>query len=86
MATRTVEVRQLITVCIDETKFDEGFMRDFRKSMYPFSTLMDHIEHLAQLRARGLVDEFTTFIEGYGPPQEMGIAFKVQGCDEEIIG
>lgn len=85
MATKVVEVRQRVAVTVDEAKFDEGFMRDFRKTMYPFDSLDDHIEHLGQLAARGLVDDFSTFIEGYGPPKAMGITFKIESGEQEIV-
>lgn len=71
---------------IDETKFDETFMQEFRDSFYQFDTLEEHIEHITQLQARGLIDLIDkpdTFIEGYGPAQDMGIAMSRIG-DVEI--
>lgn len=65
-----------VEVYLDESKFDEAFIAEFQASFYDFDTIDEHREHLAQLFARGIVDEFTDFIEGYGPPKEMGIEFK----------
>lgn len=52
--------------------------------MFNFGNLDDHIEHLGQLYARGVCDAFTTFIEGCGPPKEMGIECRVTDVFEEI--
>lgn len=76
MITKQVEVVQLVEVTVDETKFTPEFMAEFRESFYDYSTVNDHIEHLAQLQARGLINmpEINNrFIEGYGPANEMGI-------------
>lgn len=52
----------------DETKINEKWMKDFRESMYPYKTLKEHAENLAQLRARFGSD----FYEGYGYVKENG--------------
>lgn len=70
-----VEVTHQVEVELDETKFTREFMSEFRASFYGFETIGEHACHLAQLVTRELVDEHTSFIEGYGPPQEMGIIF-----------
>lgn len=49
---------------IDETICDEKWIEEFQGYMYPFETLTEHAEHLAQYQAR-LGSEYT-FIEGYG--------------------
>lgn len=77
-------VTQTIEVTVDESKFTDEFMNQFRKDFYDFDSVDDHIRHLAQLYARGVVDEFTTFIEGYGKPQDMGISFYAVECQAEI--
>lgn len=65
-----VELSFQVEVEIDPTKFDEAFLREFRESFYQFHTVERHIEHLAQLEARGLLEDFT---EGYGPIKDFGI-------------
>lgn len=84
MTKKTVVVQSVVSVTVDETKFTPEFLADFQKSMYPLKSVDDHIEHLAQLYARGIHDSFSTFIEGYGPPKEMGIECKVTDVTEEI--
>lgn len=79
----TVEVTQWIEVEIDESKLTPDWLAEFRKSFYPFETINDHLEHLAQLNARGLADD-DHFIEGYGPAAEMGIRFKEQDIQTRI--
>lgn len=72
-----VEVTQLVEVELDASKFNEAFMEEFRESFYPFHSLGDHAEHLAQLHARGLYELDVCpdqFVEGYGPASGMGIS------------
>lgn len=82
LATIVVEVE------VDESKFTEEFMREFRESFYDFDSIDKHIKHLAQLYARGFAgDGAFDFIEGYGHPREMGIRFTDvrDGNDTEIV-
>ena len=75
MSKRMVEVRLLVEVEVDASKFTEEFMTEFRDSFYPFYDVDDHVCHIAQLKARGLLNP--EFIEGYGPAAEMGIEARV---------
>lgn len=68
---RTVEVILQVTVEIDETKLTPKWMEEFRQHFFPFETVDEHVEHLAQLEARGVLNG--DFIEGYGPRGDMGI-------------
>lgn len=81
----TLEVTQVIAVTLDETKFTEAWMEEFRASFYPFHSVEDHAQHLAQLCARGLADPWTRFIEGYGRPADMGIEFAILDSEIEPI-
>ena len=82
---KIVVVTQRIEVTIDEAKFDEEFLQEFRESFYPFNTVDDHIEHLAQLFARGIAyDSPTCFIEGYGEARDLGIEFEIIDTDVEL--
>lgn len=81
---KNVLVTQQVSVEVDEARFTPEFMAEFRASMYPFTRIEDHIEHLAQLYARGIYDD-DSFIEGYGPAKEMGIKFKSVEQYEEIL-
>lgn len=83
MTTKTVIVTQTIKIDVDESKFNETFMEEFREFFYPFTTINEHIEHLGQLYARGMASN-TSFIEGYGPAEEMGIKFLEDGVETEI--
>lgn len=75
---RSVDCRTTVIVEVDETKFTEQFMQEFRQSFFPFCTLEEHIGHLGQLAARGMFRD--DFVEGYGPPADMGI--KVSDPDD----
>lgn len=79
---RTVEVLFTIDVEIDESKFDEKFMKEFRESFFNFNTIEEHIEHLGQLAVRGVAHD--NFIEGYGHPDEMGIVFTEEDWESEL--
>lgn len=81
---RQIQVTQIIEVELDEKKFTPEFLADFNGSIFDAS-LDDHFEHLAQLYARGIADEFSTFIEGYGPPAEMGIKAKALQLETETL-
>jgi hypothetical protein len=85
MVTKTVAVQQIVKVTVDESKFTPEFMESFRQTMFHFTDIDDHLEHLAQLYARGIHDNLSTFIEGYGPPKEMGIKAQVTDVTEEIM-
>lgn len=77
MKTFSVLVKQEILVTLDEAKFTPQFFAAFTASFFPLETVEDHAEHLGQLAARGLIDDLPdTFVEGYGPINEMGISFK----------
>lgn len=72
-----------VEVEIDETKFDEKFLKEFSEVYYNFiTTIDDHLEHLAQLYVRGLADNYS-FIEGYGDTSDMGIRFHTNSEDFE---
>ncbi len=84
-----IVVEQAVMVTLDDEKFDEAFMEEFRQGFYDFDELREHAEHIGQLYARGLWDEIpgNDFIEGYGRAPEMGISaredgFEVQGFEE----
>jgi len=69
---------------IDESKFDNDFMEEFKQGFHEFNTIEEHITYLAELNLRGICDN-RDFIEGYGETEEMGINFKrIDFIDEEI--
>lgn len=78
-----------VRVTLDDAHFNEAFMGEFRESFYPFHTLRRHVQHLAQLEARGMVHDYKPFVEGYGELEDMGISlnavdFEVTECDEVV--
>ena len=79
---KTVYVTLTIDVEVDETKFTDEFMQEFRETFYQFNGLDDHIEHRAQLHARGIYDD-DSFIEGYGQASDMGI--RLAHIDTETV-
>lgn len=88
MAKFKVIVEQEVTVELDETKFDDAFMQEFRESFYSFFEISDHVEHIAQLQARGVIDADSysgEFIEGYGPSKDMGIKANASVVNIQIV-
>ena len=84
--TKRVTVTVEVDVTIDETKFDAEFFRQFNSSIFDAGDDLDeHFKHLAMLHAQGLIDD-DSFIEGYGPTKDMGIAFHADLVDAEMGG
>jgi len=87
MKTFRISVTQTIDITLDEGKFDDRFMSEFRQHFFPFETVEQHAEHLAQLQARGIHDlspYLSEFVEGYGPSHDMGIKGTVRATDIEF--
>lgn len=79
---KNVEVTFVVAVEVDEEKFTPQFMREFRQVFYRhFNSLDDHIAHIAQLRAREILNEFT---EGYGQIAGMGISAEIIDQHEQV--
>lgn len=83
----TIEVKQTVEVTLDDARFDDGFMEEFRRDFFPFFTLADHAEHIGQMEARGLtnLEMMPQFIEGYGPSDDMGIKARVIDTEVERL-
>lgn len=85
MKTFDVAVTQIVRVSLDESKFDEAFLAEFRESFYPFHDVQRHAEHIGQLIARGLFEPFDLvrgeFIEGYGTATDFGLSAKIIETD-----
>jgi hypothetical protein len=73
-----------VIVTVDEKKFDEKFLKEYRETFYDFETIEDHCKHLAGLYVRGMIGDRDAFIEGYGDPREMGIKFEVIAHGSEV--
>ena len=85
MTKKTVRVTQEIWVQVDESKFTPDFLKEFRETMYNFPDINDHIEHLAQLKARGIITHKNQFVEGYGNLLDMGIILIERDLETEIF-
>lgn len=83
MKKRTVVVTITVEVEFDESKFTPEWMEEFRKYFYDFNTTDEHAEHLGQMFARELATD-TSFIEGYGMAQAMGIRFNIVNTETEV--
>lgn len=76
MSERIVDVVIEVSVKMDESKFTPEFMQEFRDNFYPFTSIEDHVNHLAQLAAREVIHT-PCFIEGYGNSEDMGIEVNI---------
>lgn len=79
----TVEVTQFVTVEVPDSLLTEEFMEEFRGYMYDFDTREDHLIHLAEMYARGMIAEHS-FIEGYGRAQDHGIKFETEDVQTKL--
>lgn len=79
---RTVDVTISVEVETDDSIFTPEFLEDFRSYMYPFQNIEDHVKHLAQLEARGLL---SGFVEGYGSLKMCGVNAKTVSTEMEIV-
>lgn len=77
---KNVDVEISIDISYDEAKFTPAFMASFREGFYPFDTINEHIEFIAEQIAVGNVNSPTSFLEGYGVLSEFGISWKWGGC------
>jgi len=83
-----VSVTQVVKVTLDADKFDGAFMEEFRAGFYPFTSLEDHAEHIAQLQAREMIEATkysSDFIEGYGESRDMGIIAETVETEIEVL-
>ncbi|WP_210320107.1 hypothetical protein [Pseudaminobacter soli (ex Zhang et al. 2022)] len=88
MKTFEIEVRQTVKVTLDESKFTEPFMEEFRAHFFPFYDVEDHAKHIAQLTAREVADfghNRHEFVEGYGPIGDFGIRAEVTDTEMEVL-
>jgi methenyltetrahydromethanopterin cyclohydrolase len=84
MAFKDIVVQQTVRVHYDEKMFSDHFMTDFRRYMYDFHDVDEHLKHLAQVYARGLHSN-SSFVEGYGSLKEVGIRMEEIGQSEEVL-
>ena len=70
-------VTQEIIIDIDESKFDDQFLKEFKECMYNFNTVEEHVEHIAQYFAR-FHDEDP---EGY-----LNLEEEMFKCSGEVLG
>lgn len=78
MKTYQVSVIQTVLVTIDETKFTEEWMKEFRSCMYPFNTIEDHVKHIARNHEHD-------YVEGYDY-EDLSIKRELVSESEEFEG
>jgi hypothetical protein len=82
---KKVRVEFEVEIDYNKTSFSKEFMEAFRGYMYPFHTINDHLEHLAQLKVRGLAED-DEFVEGYGEIKEKrGITMISELANIEVL-
>ena len=86
MSEYTVNVTQKVKVTLDETKFTDEFMQEFRESFYSLNTIEDHASNLAYLYATDQILNYLTepFAEGYGELKDFGVTFEGLAHDVEF--
>lgn len=76
-----VTLTQEVEVTVDETKFTEEFLEEFRRVFYALNTVEEHAAHLGKLRMQEGVYE-SSEVEGYGVLRDFGVSFD-NDYDEE---
>lgn len=84
MTTKFFEVVQTVRIDYDESKFTPEFMKEFRGYLYSFHSVNDHLEHLAQLKARELIEN-SSDVEGYGVLSEFGVSLSALDLDIQEV-
>ena len=82
-----VTLEYVVDVEVDETKFTDQFMEEYSISITKRTTIDEHMQNLAIMYARGLIDYYPfpdAFIEGYGKMSEMGIKLDLEFRDTEV--
>ncbi|WP_057465582.1 hypothetical protein [Pseudovibrio sp. POLY-S9] len=75
MARYRVEMKSTVLMDIDESKFTDEFMEQYRQLIDPgFSEVRDHADLLAYLNLREIAEN-GSFIEGYGDLKQQGVEF-----------
>lgn len=79
---KTVRLEFEVKIKYDKSFFNKKFMEAFRDYMFPFETVGEHLEHLAQMKVRGLAEGF---VEGYGDLDEKGIVMRCEQTNSEVL-
>ena len=76
----------IVEVTLDAEKFTPQFMAQFNETIFIIDDVDEHAEHLAALFEDYDVPFIGSraFVEGYGPPSEMGIECKIVDENVEI--
>lgn len=83
---REVRVTRFIRISVDPTKFTPEFMAEYSSYITDLETIDEHIEHLAELANRGVIDGGRDQeIEGYGKLSDMGITCRVMHNESEVL-
>ncbi|KZL19047.1 hypothetical protein [Pseudovibrio sp. Ad37] len=73
MARYRVEMKSTVLIDIDESKFTDEFMEQYRQLIDPgFCEVRDHAGLLAELAVGGIIEN-GCFVEGYGDLNQQGI-------------
>lgn len=78
---KTVIVEFWVDVDVDESKFTPEFMDEFSKTFFEADNIDNHIEHIAWLECRQMLEGF---VEGYGEIKEFGISASIADMSASI--
>ncbi|UTU08054.1 hypothetical protein CcrC1_gp368 [Caulobacter phage C1] len=83
---RQIEVKTIVRVEVDETKFTPEFMEEYSKYFNFRDTVEEHQEYLGRIFAAGIIDGFQEeFVEGYGKLKDMGIRLSLLQETAEVL-
>lgn len=82
MSKYEVKISRTVIVEVDEEKFTEEFMEEFRKLFYPFTSIGDHAAFIGKSYMNYVVTSADDFLEGYGELSDFGVKF-IGAIDED---
>jgi hypothetical protein len=72
---KTIHITHQVVLTYDKAKFTKEFMANFQAHFYPFTTVDQHLNHIAYSIVRGTVAHSSDFLEGYGKLSSWGITW-----------
>ncbi len=85
---KSLLAKVFVELFLNEEAFTPAFFADFSAHFFEMDCIDDVVTHLVQLWARGMVDNSTHFIEGFGDPADYGIRFNpssVIDCSVHVV-
>lgn len=84
---KIVEIKHTVEIEVDESKFTEKFMEEYRQYICQLYTVEEHMENLVSYYCYpNFPYEFdkSEFVEGYGKLYDLGVKFVLLNTETDI--